>query len=167
MTLRRTTLKDIPHIRKMIAEGFEISQQHADSFYPPTKLAKLISDGYALTSTDGGSVVGVILGCPDREMPLVMWIDLIVVDKSCHRKGIGTTLLRAFEKKLRSDEFWQLLLHVETINPEAIRFYEKNGFVCAGELDFLPPFRRVFYKKILNKAEVRKQTAKWKKIACP
>ena len=86
----------------------------------------------------GGSMV--VYGCFEKGSLLGMCaldnfchISLLFVDGSCHRRGIGTALIKqvCFAARLHGNE------HI-TVNaaPFAVGFYHKIGFVDLGEPQF-------------------------------
>lgn len=62
-------------------------------------------------------------------------LGLVVIgtSKSARGKGVGSTLLQAFEEKGRVLQAERLHLSVKKINKTAIQTYERNGWRLAGE----------------------------------
>jgi len=87
---------------------------------------------------DAGTVVGALLW--RRHFASAAEIHLMAVDRSRHRKGIGTALLNRAEDELRRDGV--LYLQVKTLGPSEVdeeyertrRFYEARGFVPLEEM---------------------------------
>jgi ribosomal-protein-alanine N-acetyltransferase len=59
----------------------------------------------------------------------------IVVSKSFQKKGIGKTLLSKLKEDAIRDCKKELTLKVHSTNTEAIKLYEKIGFVKSGKSD--------------------------------
>ena len=81
-----------------------------------------------------------------------------VIDE-CRKLGIGTYLLKATMNAVLINSSWEencniIYLHVASYNQAAIKFYERNGFVSACELqDWYEIFGKAYnaillYRKI-------------------
>lgn len=77
-----------------------------------------------LVATIDDAIVGFVMIDPAKG-----YLDQIAVDPDRSEEGIGSLLLGA-AKRLSPQG---IDLHVNTANHPAIRFYEKNGFLVAGE----------------------------------
>ena len=90
-----------------------------------------------------GSVVGVLLARPHN--PRSSEVELLVVDRAHHRKGIGSALLRRFATDQLADGVE--MIQVKTLGPSrddegyhrTRQFYEARGFVPLQELDLWGP----------------------------
>jgi len=70
----------------------------------------------------------------------VPFIDLLVVKKKFRNKKIGTVLLNSIKNKLKGLKVKNVLVEVESINPELINFYLKNEFKITGYIkDYFDP----------------------------
>lgn len=69
-------------------------------------------------------------------------IDLIIVDPSFQRRGIGNVLLFETRKYLMNNDIKEIVVETEGENIGANKFYQRNGFL-------LHDFRFVFHKHIL------------------
>lgn len=78
---------------------------------------------------DQGRVLGfcVLMHAPDVSHLLV-----IAIDKSVHRHGLGTRLIRWCEQRARLHGIDGLLLEVRPSNRSAVAFYEHHGFLQVG-----------------------------------
>ena len=62
----------------------------------------------------------------DREL----YLDTLVTDPECRKKGIGTTLIN---EACSFGDYDSLIVEVFSDNENAIRFYEKNNFIAVKE----------------------------------
>jgi GNAT superfamily N-acetyltransferase len=160
----RPKIKDIERIQELVSESFEISRSFAKQVYSENKLMQLFGKKLSFMLVDNNAVLGVICGSPDSENPVVVWMDLLLVSKSLHRRGFGTKIIRYFEKYLVDHRYGQVILFTETVNPEARAFYQKSGYVQVGNLSYLPGLERVFYKKVINKKIISDEYNKYKRF---
>ncbi len=90
-----------------------------------------------------GAVLGVLLGRPHN--PRSSEIELLVVDRAHHRRGIGSGLVRRFASDQR--DAGVEVIQVKTLGPSRAdegyertrRFYEALGFVPLQEIDLWGP----------------------------
>ena len=91
------------------------------------KIAKELrkQPGYWIGAYDGKTLVGIIVGTDDGRKG---WINRLAVDKRYRGQGIGTKLVKLLEKEFENKGFkiWAAL--IEPDNPDAMEFFEKNGF---------------------------------------
>ena len=80
----------------------------------------------------------------------VMEIELLWVDASVRGQGVGKTLIHQAEKiALRSG---CVMVHLDTFDFQAPKFYEKLGFELWGELGPFPNgHKRYYYRKIIKR----------------
>lgn len=81
-------------------------------------------------------VLGFIGFHPATSMAAHQWtwsID-IGVNPTVQSSGVGTKLVDAVKKQAQSEQIHKLSLRVLGTNQNAIRFYQKNGFVIEGTL---------------------------------
>ncbi len=76
------------------------------------------------------------------------YIELLRVTSAYQRKGIGSQLVGALEKKLKADGYKALLSSSERINKIGNIFHQKLGFKTIGELNMIYG-EEIFYKKKL------------------
>lgn len=62
------------------------------------------------------------------------YLHLIVTAKNCRGTGVGTQMLHSFETLANRPK---VFLCVSDFNPDAKRFYERNGYVEVGRIDGL------------------------------
>jgi ribosomal protein S18 acetylase RimI-like enzyme len=78
-----------------------------------------------LVAQAGDQIVGTVLGGYDGRRGLVYHL---AVANSYQRLGIGKTLMRALETRLRSKGCIRCYLLVTKDNPQGMRFYESSGW---------------------------------------
>jgi ribosomal protein S18 acetylase RimI-like enzyme len=80
----------------------------------------------------GEMVVGVIIFT--LHVPLIRgYIAALAVHKDWRSRGVGSKLLRCVEERILR-ESPNVFLCVSSFNPNARRFYERNGYTQCGEL---------------------------------
>lgn len=128
MNIRIATLEDAQKI-------VEISQE--DGYNRPLELQSIIDyikhgDTYVLAEDDEPTGVAK-LAINDHGEPELF---VISVKLKFQRKGVGEKLLEVIENiaKKSGDV---LVLHVETTNTKAQKFYKKHGFIIGGEVENL------------------------------
>ncbi len=100
-----------------------------------SNLKNALHDGVSLliVAEYDASPVGFAWVNPKGAFMSAPYLRFIAVDSDCQGKGIGSYLLREFEKQtafLQKDYF----LLVSDFNHEAQLFYERNGYSKVGEL---------------------------------
>jgi ribosomal protein S18 acetylase RimI-like enzyme len=96
------------------------------------------SNGVFLVALANRKVVGGIL-VSEQDYPK-MWLYYFAVDKNYRRMGIGSSLLRAAEKKIKKSTM--LFTDLEKSDVSGLKFYRKNGFVVAGKVNNWFPYGR-------------------------
>jgi ribosomal-protein-alanine N-acetyltransferase len=80
----------------------------------------------------GEEVIGVLIFT--LHVPLIRgYIAALAVHIDWRNRGVGTKLLRFAEERILRDSP-NVFLCVSSFNPDARRFYERNGYVKCGEL---------------------------------
>jgi ribosomal protein S18 acetylase RimI-like enzyme len=87
----------------------------------------------AIVAEQDGDIVGFLLGEIQKRPPIFTtsrqaYVDSIGVLESKRNQGIGTRMLRAFEKWAKEKGMPYIMLNVVVENVPAIACYEKNGF---------------------------------------
>lgn len=103
-------------------------------------LKNFINDKYFLVATQKKQIIGAIYGEPLKAGGVMMWaLAIIPVFQS---EGIGSKLLKAFEKNARLNGKKWVILHASTKTKTSINFYKKhkydigNNYIeCAKDLD--------------------------------
>ncbi|MGC8565452.1 MAG: ribosomal protein S18-alanine N-acetyltransferase [Thermoplasmata archaeon] len=86
-----------------------------------------------IVATYGSKIIGVIASTKNSvyEARILMFS----VDIPYQNKGIGTLLLKRFEQICREEGIKAIRLEVRISNDNAIKFYEKNGFVIINMIN--------------------------------
>jgi GNAT superfamily N-acetyltransferase len=75
----------------------------------------------------------------------VLAIDVLWVKEAYRKMGYGTRLLQELEKVAKEEKC--SMIHLDTFDFQAKRFYEKNGFEVFGILENCPPGHARYYMK--------------------
>jgi len=86
------------------------------------------------------------------------YVVTIDVDPGARRLGVGKTMLRAAEERVREAGARWMDLHVATNNAGAIRFYEQEGYACVGIVEG-------FYQTGLDAYVYRKELERMRAVA--
>lgn len=122
-------------------------------------------DGFTIVALDGGTVAGYIswywqmlpepLGNTKEA-----YIDIIAVDESCRRRGVGSRLVKTASERASAEGIYQIRAWSSADKIEAIPFWQSLGFgsapatVVHGEVEI-----RGFYAlKVLTQEEERNLT---------
>ncbi|HEX6533035.1 MAG TPA: GNAT family N-acetyltransferase [Gemmatimonadaceae bacterium] len=93
-----------------------------------------------------GKVVGGLLGHTKWRW---LYIAKFWLPAELRGRGLGTQLIRAAEEEARSRECEGVAL--DTLEYQALPFYQKNGYELFGVLDGFPPgYKQYFLKKVLG-----------------
>lgn len=68
-----------------------------------------------------------------REMERLLHLTTLVIDAAHRGTGLGQAVMANIERMARVDGFPMVQLCVQTTNPRAIRFYERQGYHVCGE----------------------------------
>lgn len=120
MEILPANLLDINSLRKLEKESFDRDA------WPLIDLVSVLtfSNVIRLKAVEDGRMIGFVAGDP-RPRDGRGWIATIAVDSNFRRRGIGTALLHACEKKLGVP---RARLTVRTSNRGAITLYEREGY---------------------------------------
>lgn len=120
MEILPANLLDINSLRKLEKESFDRDA------WPLIDLVSVLtfSNVIRLKAVEDGRMIGFVAGDP-RPRDGWGWIATIAVDSDFRRRGIGTALLHACEKKLGVP---RARLTVRTSNRGAITLYEREGY---------------------------------------
>lgn len=58
-----------------------------------------------------------------------LWIDELIIDKSCRNKGYGKTLLEEIKNRALENDCERVELNCWSFNEDALRFYKKIGYI--------------------------------------
>ena len=130
MDYRKITMADLPELAKIYAETFN-SDPWYDKWTQKTaekRLAQKISNSgfFGLVSFDESGITGMILGEEEQYFDGVIFsIKEFCVKNELRGKGIGTELLKEFERQLKGMGIRETVLMT---NLEDEEFYKKRGF---------------------------------------
>ena len=79
-----------------------------------------------LVALQEGAIVGTVMGGFDGHRG---WVNYLAVALSWRRKGLGATLMRALDQRLRALGCPKINLQVRRSNSEVLAFYAALGFV--------------------------------------
>lgn len=122
--IREASYSDLEDIVEIERRCFDIN-----TAYSKRQLKYLLTkaNGDCFAIGDESSLNGFIM-ISYKKGSTVAGIETIDVDPSFQGKGIGTSLLEAAEKSMKSNGIEKIRLEVSIGNNVAIRFYEKAGF---------------------------------------
>ena len=119
------TEEDVDYICDQLDEGF--NKEHLDIKHDYIKINR------KLVNEDGKTVAAIMAGVSEID---VGWIWKIWVDEEYRHQGLGTLLIRHFEKKAK--EKGATRINIEEIYDWNVGFFLKAGYKIAGELPDLP-----------------------------
>lgn len=90
----------------------------------------LLTESFYVATRDG-EFAGFLYFLPNGAFHSYPYLHLFVVNEEMRGQGIGHLMIKAWESLVDRDT---LFLCVSDFNPNAKRFYEKNGFIQVGEL---------------------------------
>ena len=143
ITLARTTFWDTYHLYNTVQNMHD----YMDSYYAPAVFEALLNDSktvfYLAENEDNEAVGYAQLQYDLRDANLapthqkVVQLARIYVHKSAQNKGIGAVLLHGSLQAAAAKGCTALWLTVWKKNPNAIAFYQKNGFETIGITTFV------------------------------
>jgi GNAT superfamily N-acetyltransferase len=95
-----------------------------------------------------GKMVGVVSYVPAgfEGKPDVAFLSLLMIIPVCRKRGIGTKIVKIVEKEILSDSHITMILSaVQVNNPDALRFWQKNGYRITGGPELRPDKTTVFH----------------------
>ena len=126
-------------------------------FEPPFRfesgyMRRVVSASNAATwiAEDAGQMVGFAIvewtGMKPQTSAYILTVEVLPTHRG---KGVGAELLRRLEGSARGEGARSIWLHVDQANDPAIRLYEKQGYLAAGEEEhFYAPDRGAYlYRK--------------------
>ena len=125
MQIRQAILADCPKCRDLAnikelewAEGFRMPVDYFEAYIKENRMF--------LIAEDEGNILGFVLG--ERITWDIGILNAIAVDHTIRGKGIGTELVKAFEKECATLGVKYVELHASKINPKTEEFYKKMGY---------------------------------------
>ncbi len=126
MVIRKFEYEDLDEVARIAATSLQ--EEYTIDFF--LYLWQINPNGF-LVAEKNGKIAGFIVAVQPslNELRILM----LAVDKDYRRQKIGTTLLR--ELLFRFPGTRRVYLEVRTDNKEAIKFYEKNGFIIKKKIN--------------------------------
>lgn len=94
---------------------------------------KILTFGKVKVYKIDDNIVGAILGYMNDTIKEEAYISLLLIDNIYQSKGIGTSLIKSFEKQAVQNNMKIIKLYTHKDNDRAINFYKKNGFYISDE----------------------------------
>jgi|Deesub1362A_J573_1020465.scaffolds.fasta_scaffold03504_5 ribosomal-protein-alanine N-acetyltransferase len=126
MVIRKFKYEDLDEVARIAATSLQ--EEYTIDFF--LYLWQINPNGF-LVAEKNGRIAGFIVAVQPslNELRILM----LAVDKEFRRQKIGSTLLR--ELLFRFPDTRRVYLEVRIDNKEAIKFYEKNGFVIKKKIN--------------------------------
>ncbi len=130
MDYREINISDVPELAKIYAETFN-SDPWYDKWTQKTaekRLSQMVNNGgfFGLLCYDESGITGMIMGEAEQYFDGVIFnIKEFCVKNELRGKGIGTSLLEEFERRLKGMGIRETVLMT---NLEDEEFYKKRGF---------------------------------------
>jgi ribosomal protein S18 acetylase RimI-like enzyme len=112
---------------EMVLEDIEISKASGGVFCGIT--------------TDHGKMIGVIdyVPCNYHEVQDTAYLELLMIARSYRKQGIGKAVVGAVENEIRKNEMVSTILAgVAVNNPQAIQFWQRNGYQIVSGPKYYP-----------------------------
>jgi ribosomal protein S18 acetylase RimI-like enzyme len=94
-----------------------------------------------------GTMIGVLDYVPDHYQgdPHAAYLSLLMIPASYRGKGIGKAIVRAVEEQIRKNNSIAVILAgVQVNNPQAVQFWQRNGYRIVSEPKLMPDQTTVF-----------------------
>jgi ribosomal protein S18 acetylase RimI-like enzyme len=91
--------------------------------------------------TAGGKMIGIIDYVPSnfKGEPHTAFLELLMIAASFRKQGIGKAVVEAIENEIRKDARVSTILSgVQVNNPQAIRFWQRNGYRIVSGPELFP-----------------------------
>ncbi len=88
-----------------------------------------------------GRMIGIVDFVPSNFEgdPHIAFISLLMIAASFRKQGIGTTVVELIENEIRKDaQVTAILSAVQVNNPQALQFWQKNGYRIVGGPELQP-----------------------------
>ncbi|MGD1119691.1 MAG: GNAT family N-acetyltransferase [Dehalococcoidales bacterium] len=96
----------------------------------------------------GGTIIGVASYIPGgfEGKPEAAFFLLLMVAAPFRSQGIGTAIVKMVEKEImKNKNIKNILSGVQVNNPDAVRFWQKNGYRIIGGPELMPDSTTVFH----------------------
>ena len=155
MEIKKCTEADIQPVTDFYDKTVKWLDEHINypkwryKIYPSLKYVKLMTEeGSQYMCIDQGKVVGAFVlndnphGAYEKgnwKKPLApgtyLVLHTLATDSDMYRQGIGTEVINFCIRKAKKEGYRAIRVDVVPDNDPAIRFYERNGFTWAGDVD--------------------------------
>lgn len=134
MFVRKAENKDLSQCEKLV--HVPEMRLATGGYFKKFFLKKYLDENYFLVAEDKKTIAGLILGEPTKAHGAIIW--MLVVSKKNRGKGIGSLLLKEFEKRLKKLEVQWIVLYGYRKNPKVLNFYRKHKFSeGVGSIEFV------------------------------
>lgn len=97
--------------------------------------------------TANGKMIGVVDYIPSNYKgdPHIAFLSLLMIADSFRKQGIGKAVVEVIENEIRKDaQVMAILSGVQVNNPQAVQFWQKNGYRIVSGPELLPDQTTVF-----------------------
>jgi ribosomal protein S18 acetylase RimI-like enzyme len=118
---------------EMVRKDIEISQRQGGVFC-------------GIYAADG-KTIGIVDYVPNNfeGHPHLAFLSLLMIAASCRNHGIGRVVVEAIENEIKKDVRVRAILSgVQVNNPQAVKFWQRNGYRIVGGPKLLPDQTTVF-----------------------
>ncbi|PIC42300.1 hypothetical protein B9Z55_009424 [Caenorhabditis nigoni] len=148
LQLEPVTAENLKTVRTLVASIFPVS--YSDKFYQEC----LENDLVGVIVKNGEAIAIVAVKPENFESGLVLYIRSFGVHPRHRESGIGSFLMNFVEQKCKSLNLVNAMLHVQTSNKKAIKFYKNRGFIITSTVPKYyqrcePPDAYIMWKSIL------------------
>lgn len=164
LILKRATIEDFDYVEKIFKNAIELMDSNGinqwDNIYPNKEILKediLKCEMFLGVSNNVIACAFVLNGNYDEEYNNGNWkyrnesfriVHRLCVNPNFQNQGIGTQSMMLIEKMLRKDGIESIRLDAFSLNPFALRLYEKIGYVRVGEANWRKGLFYLYEKKI-------------------
>ena len=164
ITVRKANITDTNNILELFKNVINVMDANGifqwDDIYPDEKILykDIQNNQMFLGEIDGEIVAAFVLNqeC-DEEYKNGNWnykqssfavIHRFCVNPNFQNKGIGTNTMNTIEEMLKEDSIETIRLDAFSLNPYALKMYEKLGYVNVGEVKWRKGLFYLFEKKL-------------------
>lgn len=164
LILRMATIEDLEHVEKIFKNAIEVMDSNGinqwDDIYPNKEILKedILKGEMFLGVVDNKIACAFVLNSDyDEEYNNGNWkyrnesfniVHRLCVNPGFQNQGIGTQSMMLIEKILRKDGIESIRLDAFSLNPFALRLYEKIGYVRVGKANWRKGLFYLYEKKI-------------------
>ena len=164
LILRIATIEDLDYVEKIFKNAIEVMDSNGinqwDDIYPNKEILKedILKGEMFLGVVDNKITCAFVLNSDyDEEYNNGNWkyrnesfsiVHRLCVNPGFQNQGIGTQCMMLIEKMLRKDGIESIRLDAFSLNPFALRLYEKICYVRVGEANWRKGLFYLYEKKI-------------------